>query len=208
VKLFARHEGADEPEPGIRVAQVLDVASNRIREVVDSARGAARGIRAATDSYGDATGVDPNRIDRERIAVELMEALAERAEQLSQDADGLAALLERARERLTPPPPQAVPSPNGDERGSLAKRVTERFDRPAHSERPGRFQARLRQDVPARRLAQPQDVPAGLRLLATQMAIAGSTRQEVEARLRSEFGVVDATSVLAEVFAGPDPERG
>jgi hypothetical protein len=39
------------------------------------------------------------------------------------------------------------------------------------------------------------------------MAVAGSSRREIEARLRSEFGVMDATSVLAEVFAA-EYDRG
>ena len=208
VKLFPRHEGADEPDSGRRVLEVLDVASSQIRKVVDSAGSAAQKIRRATDSYGQASGVDANRIDRERIAVELMEALAARADRLSQDADALAALLERAGERLAPPPPApAISPPNGDERGSLARRVTERFDRPTPGQQPGRFQARPRREPEARRITPPQDVPAGLRLLATQMAVAGSSRHEIEARLRSEFGVMDATSVLAEVFAA-ESDRG
>jgi hypothetical protein len=42
----------------------------------------------------------------------------------------------------------------------------------------------------------------GIRLLATQMAVAGSSRDEIEARLQGEFGVTDAESVLHHVL-GP-----
>ena len=40
----------------------------------------------------------------------------------------------------------------------------------------------------------------GVRLIATQMAIAGSSRQEIERRLRIQFGVRDANEALDEIF--------
>jgi hypothetical protein len=52
------------------------------------------------------------------------------------------------------------------------------------------------------RRAQPYPPSEGIRLLATQMAVAGSTQAEIEERLRIEFGVVDADAILYEVFGG------
>lgn len=43
-------------------------------------------------------------------------------------------------------------------------------------------------------------VPEGVRLIATQMAVAGATRVEVERRLRRQFGIVDASPALDEIF--------
>lgn len=40
----------------------------------------------------------------------------------------------------------------------------------------------------------------GVRLIATQMAIAGSTRAEIHGRLRDQFGIEDADPVLNEIF--------
>lgn len=40
----------------------------------------------------------------------------------------------------------------------------------------------------------------GVRLIATQMAIAGSSRSEIERRLRTEFGINDAARALDEIF--------
>ena len=40
----------------------------------------------------------------------------------------------------------------------------------------------------------------GVRLIATQMAIAGSSRAEIERRLRTQFGVIDADQALDEIF--------
>jgi hypothetical protein len=42
-------------------------------------------------------------------------------------------------------------------------------------------------------------VSEGARLLATQMAVAGSTRDEIAWRLREEFGIHDATAILDEI---------
>jgi vacuolar-type H+-ATPase subunit H len=44
--------------------------------------------------------------------------------------------------------------------------------------------------------------PAGARLLATQMAVSGSSREEIEQRLRSGFQIADATSIL-DAILGP-----
>ncbi len=45
--------------------------------------------------------------------------------------------------------------------------------------------------------------PAGARLLATQMAVSGSSREEIEARLRSGFEIEDATAIL-DAILGPE----
>lgn len=42
-------------------------------------------------------------------------------------------------------------------------------------------------------------VSEGARLLATQMAVAGSTRDEIAWRLREEFGIEDASAILDEI---------
>jgi hypothetical protein len=42
-------------------------------------------------------------------------------------------------------------------------------------------------------------VSEGLRLLATQMSVAGATHEEIAGRLREEFGVTDPESILKRV---------
>src|SRR6185312_14439565 len=44
--------------------------------------------------------------------------------------------------------------------------------------------------------------PAGARLLATQMAVSGSTREEIAARLRNGFEIEDADAIL-DAILGP-----
>ena len=48
----------------------------------------------------------------------------------------------------------------------------------------------------------------GVRLIATQMAIAGSSRAEIERRLRIQFGVRDADLALEEIFGGSEVRGG
>ena len=45
--------------------------------------------------------------------------------------------------------------------------------------------------------------PAGARLLATQMAVSGSSRAEIEARLRNGFAIDDTRAIL-DAILGPD----
>lgn len=48
----------------------------------------------------------------------------------------------------------------------------------------------------------PEEPSTGARLIATQMAVAGSSRPEIESRLRSEFGIDDAGPMLDSIL-GP-----
>jgi hypothetical protein len=50
--------------------------------------------------------------------------------------------------------------------------------------------------------AEAEELSTGARLIATQMAVAGSSRPEIESRLRSEFGIDDAGPML-DAILGP-----
>ncbi len=49
-------------------------------------------------------------------------------------------------------------------------------------------------------LALPRTGSAGARLLATQMAVSGASRQEIEARLRSGFDIHDTSEILDAIL--------
>jgi hypothetical protein len=49
----------------------------------------------------------------------------------------------------------------------------------------------------------PRSGSAGARLLATQMAVSGSSREEIEQRLRSGFDIEDAREIL-DAILGPE----
>jgi vacuolar-type H+-ATPase subunit H len=102
--------------------------------------------------------------------------------------------------------PDRLPTPD---RGSIPDRAPD-FDRAAD-----RDPATDRRSAPERdaAAAEPENVdpeppsgigtPAGARLLATQMAVSGSSREEIEARLRSGFEIADARPIL-DAILGPE----
>jgi hypothetical protein len=209
------------------VSDVLGVASDRIREIVDAAERAATEITAKVRSSPGMQGDDTSKISRERLVVELAESLVARADELSREAANLADVLERASSRLdvtapepkdeeapkvTKPavpavssaaaakpmkPPELAPTPRP--RSNLSEKVTERFQDsdPSRSGGVSSPFKRRSTSTKAERPA-PKGSTEGLRLLATQMAVAGSTHDEIETRLRDEFGVEDASALLGE----------
>jgi dsDNA-specific endonuclease/ATPase MutS2 len=51
--------------------------------------------------------------------------------------------------------------------------------------------------------SQPRSGSAGARILATQMAVSGSSREEIEQRLRSGFDIEDTSEIL-DAILGPE----
>jgi hypothetical protein len=49
--------------------------------------------------------------------------------------------------------------------------------------------------------ASPPDPSEGIRVVATNLALSGADRDEVDSRLREAFGAVDSGPILDEVFA-------
>jgi hypothetical protein len=79
---------------------------------------------------------------------------------------------------------------------------------PERPERRLRPVGEVRPEPPAPMEAPPPSAPprrsgsAGARLLATQMAVSGSSREEIEARLRSGFEIEDTSEIL-DAILGP-----
>jgi hypothetical protein len=167
---------------------------------------------------------------------ELSEALIEGAERLlgridgAQDLrvqlDGAVASLAEAAERLASesrgaaPPPQPAPAPvepvvrrepePEPDAGVDAEIVLEDVEvaddeEPRLRPAPEPAEAAANGDRHAGIDAEADDVLAA-RLVALQMAVAGSPRGEVEEHLRSNFAVEDTTSILNDVF-GTDVPR-
>jgi len=47
----------------------------------------------------------------------------------------------------------------------------------------------------------------GVRLLATQMSVAGASPEEIATRLHEDFGVADADRLVRELFSLPEPDE-
>jgi hypothetical protein len=128
-----------------------------------------------------------------------------------------------------PPPPAAVPDaePPGEENGAgaptaeagVAEPETEKAPEPEEALEPEKAPEPEPEAKPKKRRQAKGSKPppaaaagggsagaapsAGARLLATQMAVAGSSRDEIESRLRNEFGIDDAEAMLDSIL-GPE----
>jgi cell division septum initiation protein DivIVA len=123
----------------------------------------------------------------ERAAASVIDDAEAQAQSYLDEAHGradriVAARLRELADQLDPPS-----SPAGERRGSHLKPVEAEAD---ESE----------EDGP---LAPRRSGSAGARLLATQMAVSGAGRREIEARLRSGFDIEDTGEIL-DAILGPE----
>jgi hypothetical protein len=224
----ARAGGTKSP-----VSRALSISSSRIGEIVSAATAAAADIRSEADALRGSGGSTDSKISRERLVAELADSLVARAEELKRDAANLADVLERASKRLdagagapttdssatteSPAPTEAKPAKPivvsaGAHRlgsGELQDKVADRFEASEPAPATGRRVAFRRRSSASPRPVQPTTPSAdGLRLLATQMAVAGSNREEIEERLLKDFGVEDANSLLGDIGTGRVEKRG
>lgn len=88
------------------------------------------------------------------------------------------------------------------------RELADELDPPSAEERPGghlkSVESAGEQDE-AEPLAPRRSGSAGARLLATQMAVSGADRKEIEARLRSGFEIEDTSEIL-DAILGPEGE--
>jgi hypothetical protein len=186
-----------------RIEAIIEGAEAAAERVIDEAEAKARAYLAEAEAEGD-------RLLAERLAAlgELTDALVSQADAIRRQSELLTQSLEEAKRRLEgeaargepaaapsavepagaeaedaePPTPHltAVDSPTGEEVGAAEARNGE-----SAAERRG------------------QSTPAGARLLATQMAVSGSSREEIATRLRNGFEIEDADAIL-DAILGPE----
>jgi hypothetical protein len=210
-------------------------AEDQAQQIIEGARAEAdRLVRERTghiaalgEEVGDRTQQLLQRMDGaaevKRQLEALMLALAEAAESLAGELGPVAQQEPEApavqpvprrepalrREYAPPPPPSPPPAPAG---GPLSRRVAPRVPRPAPRVQPARVQpARLqpqaeRQEMPAADRAVDSQFD-GARLVALQMAVAGSTRAEVEVELQRAFSLDDPAPILDDVFGDGGARR-
>jgi vacuolar-type H+-ATPase subunit H len=161
-----------------RRRQLPPRASEHIRAIVEVAERAAEAI------------IDDAEAQARRL-LERVEADAERgsAERLSAISDQIDALLDQAdaiRDRA-------------ERLAAALERVKDELDQepsPARTTRATHLKAVAPDE-------QPDD--AGARLLATQMAVSGSSREEIESRLRNGFEIEDTAAIL-DAILGPEDQ--
>ena len=169
----------------------LDVIADQIRDLDAAARRVAASIESAAQKLRA-----EDSSSRGELTASVADALVDRTAEIRNDCERLASLVSRSAKLIAeregrestaavpppsaPPPPTIVrsPEPREPDQGPPAEDLS---DTPVPVSASG-------------------GTSEGVRLIATQMAIAGSSRAEIEHRLRIQFGVVDAGQALDDIF--------
>jgi vacuolar-type H+-ATPase subunit H len=181
----------DQPKPlaistAERLAAIVEAAERAAVQVIDDAEEEARGRL-------EQAAAEAERLVADRLAEldGLTDSLISQAEAVRAQSEQLIASLEQARRRLAPEQdPERPERRQPDSRPSHLTAV----DPVAESAAPA---------PTALRPAEGETTAAGARLLATQMAVSGSSREEIEARLRNGFEIEDTASIV-DAILGPE----
>lgn len=164
-----------------RLGAIVEAAERAAEGVIDDAEAQARRYLAQARAEAD-------RLAEERSAelADLVDSLLGQAVALRQEAERLQATLEEARSRIEgeAQPRQPEPAERQEEQPGVPRLRAVEHDEPAAADE-------RRTDA------------AGARLLATQMAVSGSSREEIGLKLRNGFQVEDADAIL-DAILGPE----
>jgi uncharacterized membrane protein YccC len=165
-----------------RLEAIVEAAEQAAAKVIDDAEEQAQAHLA--DARAEAAGEFARRIASLAAATD---SLIAQAEEIRRRSDRLLEALEEVRAELEGAP--AGPDP------ALARSAAR-----------SHLSAVAPVEQPAPAVSEPHPVresPAGARLLATQMAVSGSSRQEIASRLRNGFEIEDADAIL-DAILGPE----
>ncbi len=166
--------------------------AERLEAIVEAAERAAEGViddaEAQARRYLAQARAEADRMAEGRVGElgDLIETLLGQAVSLREEAERLQATLEAAKERTggNAGEPPAEPGAQGQPEAPRLRAVDA---------------APTAAPAPVER---PSDAP-GARLLATQMAVSGSSREEIAERLRNGFEIEDADAIL-DAILGPE----
>jgi regulator of replication initiation timing len=171
-----------------RLEAIVEAAERAAENVIDDAEAQARRYLAETRARAD-------REASQRLAplTEVTETLIEEASALRRRAERLQATLEEAKARI-----------EGDSPGEARDRVPEDgIGKVTRLTRLAAVEQTLPEPAAEDLEPPPRQSPAGARLLATQMAVSGSSREEIERRLRHGFHIEDTAAIL-DAILGPE----
>jgi vacuolar-type H+-ATPase subunit H len=188
-----------------RLAAIVEAAERAATKVIDDAEAEAR--RYLAEAKAEADQILGERL---RAMGEQTDSLIAQAEEIRQRSERLLDALTAARSRL------AAESGAGREAGGDLGDDLRPGNRSHLSAVPAEAPAQPPpiSEAPEPPLAPPvpepplepapprHDSPAGARLLATQMAVSGNSREEIAARLRNGFQIEDTDSIL-DAILGP-----
>lgn len=170
-----------------RLEEIVEAAERAAESVIDDAEAQAR--RYLTQARAEADRITERRMED---LSHLIDALIGQANSLHREADRMQTVLEEARLRIDPEQP--------DEIGGEAIQPAD----PGPPPEVPRLRAVGQTDGAAASASETDQADAaGARLLATQMAVSGSSREEIEQRLRNRFEIEDANPIL-DAILGPE----
>ncbi|HKO37016.1 MAG TPA: hypothetical protein VJU14_01470 [Solirubrobacterales bacterium] len=170
-----------------RLEAIVEAAERAAEGVIDDAEIQARRYLAQARTEADRLAAD--RVDE---VSELVDSLLGQAHSLRQEAERLQATLEEARTRFD----------GGEGRDERERGRTHEVAEASAEVRAPRLRAVIG-DEERPPEASPRADSGGARLLATQMAISGSSREEIAHRLRNGFEIEDADAIL-DAILGPE----
>ena len=184
---FSKQQRALRTTTAERLEAIVEAAERAAEGVIDDAEAQARRYLAQVKAEADRLAEG-----RTNELSDLIETLLGQALSLRREAEALQATLEEARGRIEGEAEAAEPE---------LSRADADFEEPEVSESPSapRLRAVVFEEAPAVAGGQRSDA-AGARLLATQMAISGSSREEIAHRLRSGFEIEDAGAILDAIL--------
>ncbi|HXR61248.1 MAG TPA: hypothetical protein VN732_07985 [Solirubrobacterales bacterium] len=167
-----------------RLEAIVEAAERAAASVIDDAEAQARHYLAQAKAEADRLGEE-----KDAGVSDLIDALLAQAVSLRAEAERLQGSLEEARDRL-----------HGGQRSVGGRREEAGADF-----EPPRLRAIRGQEETATASPTEERRPdaAGARLLATQLAVSGSSREEIEDRLRNRFDIEDTKAIL-DAILGPE----
>jgi cell division septum initiation protein DivIVA len=169
-----------------RLEAIVEAAERAAEGVIDDAEAQAR--RYLTQARAEADRITDRRMED---LSHMIDVLLDQADSLRRDAERMQTLLEEAKFRIDPEQPDGAKAAASDRKEPAPPREAPRLRAVAQSEEPAPDPEAKSADA------------AGARLLATQMAVSGSSREEIEQRLRNRFEIEDTTPIL-DAILGPE----
>ena len=188
-----------------RIEAIIEGAEAAAERVIDEAEAKARAYLAEAEAEGD-------RLLAERLSAlgELTDALVAQADAIRRQSELLTRSLEEAKQRLEGEARGGAPTPRPAPAAAEEEEAQEVEDPQPPTPHLTAVEGTDRRGAPTVEMddecgeAGPgHGTPAGARLLATQMAVSGSTREEIETRLRNGFEIEDTDAIL-DAILGPD----
>lgn len=185
---FSKQQRALRTTTAERLEAIVEAAERAAEGVIDDAEAQARRYLAQAKAEADRLAEG-----RTNELSDLIETLLGQALSLRREAEALQATLEEARGRI-----EGGVEATGYEPASAEAD----FEEPETPEAPTapRLRAVVFEEAPGSMGGPQRSDAAGARLLATQMAISGSSREEIAHRLRSGFEIEDADAILDAIL--------